>query len=319
MKHLLSFFLLTSIFLTQIYAQQSPTRTLTVTVLNDESKPIVNLPQSAFKVYEDKKIQTITSFNANEKPVSVGFLFDVSPSVSDKNNEGINLARHGFFEFVKASNPLNEYFIMGFNEQVKLVTDWTNKEDEIIDGLNQLPSLRTNCPRSCSLIYDAHFVAIEKLTKSSHSKRVLIVVTDGEDSDSKHSQRELMQFAREKDILTYGLLIYNYQRTYEEVQQKRYLMNKLSDLTGGYAYDFPNPPGGSSSKEFNRLNTEFEKMFGEIASTLKSQYEISYKPSNNDSSKKPHKIKVELDLSPELKKQTGKFQVLHRLEYSNGK
>ena len=313
MKYLLSFFLITSIFLTQIYAQQSPTRTLTVTVLNARTEPIVNLPQSAFKVYEDKKIQTITSFDTNEKPASVGFLFDVSGSVSNNYNEAINLPRHGFSNFINASNPLNEYFIMGFNDQVKLVTDWTNKEDEINNGLNQLPLLRKDCPRSCSPVYDAYFVAIEKLIRSNHSKRVLIVVTDGDDYDSKHSQKELMQFVREKDILIYNFLIFNYRDTYEEVQQKIYLMNKLSDLTGGYTYDFPNPPGGLSSKEFNLLKIEFQKMFGNIASILKSQYEISYKPSNNDSDKKTHKIKVELNLSPELKKQSGKFQVLHRL------
>lgn len=318
MTHLLSFFLFISIFSIQVYGQQSPTKTLIVTVLNEDSKPIVNLPQSAFKVYEDKKVQTITSVNNNEKPVSIGFLFDVSNSVSSNKNETINLARKGFFEFVKSSNSLNEYFIMGFNDQARLVTDWTSDKDKITDGLNQLLSLRTECSRSCSPVYDAYFTAIEKLIKSNHSKRVLIVVTDGQDIDSKHSQKELMQLAREKDILTYGLLAYG-QGRYDEYHRRIMSLNEdfmhnLSYLTGGNAYSFPNPRGDPSAKQLNRLNTEFEKIFETIASTLKSQYEISYNSSNNDSGKKPHKIKVELNLSPELKKQIGKFQILHRLE-----
>lgn len=307
-------YLFLSIFQIQGYAQKTTTKTLFVSVLDSKSKPVTNLPQSTFVVLENKKAQTITSFDSSEKALSIGILFDVSESFAGKTNAGINLARHGIFEFFKTSNPLNEYFIMGFNDQTRLVTDWTKDEKEIVNGLNQLPELTKNCSIDCSKIYDAFFSAIEKLSKSNHSKRVLLIITDSLDYDSEHSQKDLMKLVREKDVLIYPIIISGYKPQTNRLEREAF-MEKLSEMTGGFPSHLLNPSGGISQTVFNKLSVEFNNIFRTIAITLKSQYEITYQLTNNNLNKEDYKIKLELKLPSDLKKQVGKFKLYHRLEY----
>jgi Ca-activated chloride channel homolog len=318
-RFVLFFCLLATIFLFPVYAQQTKTKTLFVSVLDSKSKPVRNLSQSVFTVLENKEAQTITSISSEDKAISVGILFDVSLSFADRTSAGINLARHGLLEFVKASNPLNEYFIMGFDDQTKLVTDWTSDENKIVDGLNRLPSFAKTCSKNCSKIYDAFSPAIEKLNKSRHSKRVLLIITDGYDQDSKYSQKDLMKFVKAKDVLIYPIILSNpgYGPQVIKREYENDFMNQLSELTGGYKSKAMNPRGDISEKAFNKVNIEFKLMFETIASILRSQYEVTYEPTNAGTVKTDYKIKLELKLPSDLKKQVGKFVLYHRLEYAN--
>lgn len=314
MKILIYLFFIVCFLSFSAYAQITPSQTLTVTVLDENNKPIKNLPESAFTIYVDKEPRKIISLKVAENPASVGFLVDLSFSVSGEDKEAINLVRHGIFEFFKLSNPKNDYFLMGFNEQTKLASDWTNNQDEIVEGLNKLPSMKTKCLYECSRVYDAWFEAIEKLKTGKNSKKILILFSDAWDDESKHSEKELKRQVQENDTLNYLLLTPSINSRTDLYLSKMTFIERLIDFSGGKILFAPNPFGGMKQELFEKWKIRYLELFNELAAILNSHYEITIESAQNVVAPKSQKINIKVKLPADLKKRAGKIQVLYRSE-----
>ncbi len=154
---------------------------LHASVLNDRSVFVPGLKEENFRVFEDKVEQKLSVFKQEDVPVSFGLVVDNSGSMRDKRPQ-VNAAA---LTFVKTSNPQDEGFVVNFNDDYYLDTehDFTSDLDEMKTALERIDA------RGSTALYDAVIGSLDHLKKGSRDKKVILVVTDGEDNASRHSLR----------------------------------------------------------------------------------------------------------------------------------
>jgi Ca-activated chloride channel family protein len=241
---------------------------LKVSVTDPLNRSVTGLSKEDFKVYEDKVEQEILTFSQEPSPVSIGILLDVSGSMKTNNN--IQAARAALKEVLQTVNLDDEFFLMAFNHNVTLVSDFTNNPAALLsEGALKQPSGQT-------AIWDAVYRGLDKMKSAKNEKKAMILITDGEDNSSRYTSLEVREFARESDAQIYaigepGELGYGPAEIQEIVQ-----------MTGGRAF-FPN--------DLNSLDYYIDL----IQSELRNQYVLSYVPTRKDHDGKWRKIQVKLD------------------------
>ena len=228
---------------------------LHATVLDKQGKPVTELTQDHFKVYENKVEQQLKIFKQEDTPVSVGILVDNSGSMRDKR-KGVNVAA---LKFVQASHSMDEVFIVNFNDEPFLDTDFTDNLKLLEEGLEKIDA------RGGTALYSAIDASLKHLNeKGTRDKKVLLAVTDGEDNASRLSLEEIVKTVQRSDavIYTVGLLSGESSRS---VRRTKRALEALSKASGGKAY-FP----GSLS--------EVQSIAGNIADDIRNQYVLAYTP-----------------------------------------
>src|SRR5215471_14953985 len=178
---------------------------LPVSVLDKDGRPVDGLKQENFQVFEDKVQQTITHFQHEDIPLSLGLVIDNSGSMRNKR-ERVNSAA---LSFVRESNPEDETFIVNFDDSAYLEQDFTGSIGDLMDALDNLDT------RGETALYDAVYLSVEKVVKEGkRDTKALLLVTDGEDNSSKYKFEEALTKLKESKVTLYaiGLLEENDQR-----------------------------------------------------------------------------------------------------------
>jgi len=238
------------------YTREVP---LYLTVTDKKGHYVTNLQQSAFKVFENGVEQPIHAFRYEDVPVSMALVIDNSGSMRDKRQavEAAALA------LVKDSNPHDESFVINFNEEAYLDVDFTSDAEKLRIGLERIDS------RGQTAMREAVRLAIEHLhKKAKRDKRVVLVVTDGEDNYSERdfSMEKLIQVASRNDVLVYAIGLLDQDMKSEANRAKRAL-NELVQSTGGEVF-------------YPKTLAEVDPIAHQIARDLRNQYYIGYTPLN---------------------------------------
>jgi Ca-activated chloride channel family protein len=227
--------------------------TLHATVVDDKNHLITDLARSDFTVYEDGKQQKITSFRREDIPVAMGIVIDNSGSMRDKR-PAVNAAA---INFVKSSNPQDKVFVVNFNEDFFLDQDYTASVPKLKDALDRIEA------RGGTALYDAVVASADHLKKSATlEKKVLLVVTDGEDNASRESLEQTIRRLQEESgptIYTIGLL------GDEHSKRAKRALRQMAEETGGIAF-------------FPQGLAEVDSITQQIAHDIRNQYTIGYKP-----------------------------------------
>jgi Ca-activated chloride channel homolog len=241
---------------------------LHATVVDDKQRMVMNLDKSAFNVFEDGKLQNILSFRREDIPVAMGVVIDNSGSMREKR-EKVNKAA---INLVKSSNPQDEVFIVNFNDEYYLDQDFTNDLSKMREALEKVDT------RGGTALYDAVVASSDHLKKNARlEKRVLFVVTDGEDNESQESLEQAIRRLQEENgptVYTIGLL------GDEKARRARKALQFIAEKTGGIAF-------------FPRTLDQVDEISRQIAHDIRSQYTIGYKPTNPKSTGGYRAIKVE--------------------------
>ncbi|HEX8775741.1 MAG TPA: VWA domain-containing protein [Pyrinomonadaceae bacterium] len=254
--------------------QQSKLTWLTVTVTDGKDGYAWGLDRSAFTVYDNKVQQEIAFFKAEDAPASVGILLDTSSSMGPGDTR-FKLIREGLARFINLSPKMNEYFVIGFNESPYILSDWTR------DGRVVLESLSNVKARKNTALYDACYVGIEQVVRGTHRKRVLLIIADGEDNESRHSLKDVRRRLKPEDVLVYAVAIapVEFSQDYSSpMVEGQYVLDQLASLSGGKVL----VPQSKAA-----LNAAFEQ----IALELRRQYTIGFTPSSDG---KWHSVKVKV-------------------------
>ena len=172
-----------------IFKKEVDEVTLHATVVDDHNRLITNLAKNDFTVLEDGKPQKITSFRSEDVPVAMGVVIDNSGSMREKR-PAVNAAA---INLVQSSNPQDQVFIVNFNEEYFLDQDYTAKIPKLKDALERIES------RGGTALYDAVVASADHLKKSGAlEKKVLLVVTDGEDNASRESLEQALRRLEER-------------------------------------------------------------------------------------------------------------------------
>jgi Ca-activated chloride channel homolog len=242
--------------------------TLHATVVDDKNRLVTNLDRSDFAVFEDGQPQKITSFRREDIPVAMGIVIDNSGSMRDKRS-AVNAAA---INFVRSSNPQDKVFIVNFNEEYFLDQDYTASIPKLKDALERIEA------RGGTALYDAVVASSDHLKKSGLlEKKVLLVVTDGEDNASRESLEQSIRRLQEENgptVYTIGLL------GEEHSKRARRALRQMAEETGGLAF-------------FPQGLAEVDSITQQIAHDIRNQYTIGYKPTKPQSQGGFRSVKVE--------------------------
>ncbi|HNC42755.1 MAG TPA: VWA domain-containing protein, partial [Acidobacteriota bacterium] len=240
--------------------------TLTVTVTDPSGRFVTGLEQDHFEIFDNKVLQKIEFFSDDDAPVSVGIIFDLSGSMRGR----IHRAQEALRKFLDACHEEDEFFLVGFNSVAKLLSDFTP------DGEKLANMLTLSETKGQTALYDACYIGVEKVREGRHNRRALIIISDGQDNNSRYSYREVRQLVKETDVQIYAIGITNvfYGSTID--MQGQVILEELARLTGGRAF-FPN----------NDL--EMQEVIARIGVELRHQYSIGYTPTVTDAKDQWHK------------------------------
>ncbi len=251
-------------------------------VFGKDGRFVQGLQKDSFKIYEDGVEQNIVSFAQEDVPVSLGILLDLSGSMRRKMQEVETAA----LAFIRASNPQDQAFLIGFNDEVELLQDFTSDIDEIADSLdNAIISGST-------ALFDAIYLGVQKAQTGTKPKKAVILISDGKEKTSYYSLDELLPKVQESDVQIFciGLLdvssdkgagIFGRLRKSTSDEMAHDVLLRISEETGGKAF-FPE----------NVL--DIHNIVAEIAAELRNQYSISYFSSNEARDGSFRRVKIRL-------------------------
>jgi Ca-activated chloride channel homolog len=226
-------------------------------VLDQKGKLVTNLQEPAFKVLENGVEQPIKIFRREDIPVSLGIIIDNSGSMRDKKNRVAAAA----LNLVKASNPQDEVFIVNFNDDAYLDQPFTNSIKKMEEALDRMDT------KGGTAMRDAISMSMDYVKeKAKKDKKVLVVITDGNDNTSNINLEDLMRKAQQSDVLIYSIGILSEEEPRESKKAKRAL-HDLAQASG--AMDF-----------YPKDLEEVDKEVPEIAHEIRNQYTLAYSPLN---------------------------------------
>ncbi|HRI02940.1 MAG TPA: VWA domain-containing protein [Pyrinomonadaceae bacterium] len=247
--------------------------TLTLTVTDLYGRYVSGLTKGAFTVIDNNQEQEVTFFSDSDAPVSVGVLFDVSGSMS---GEKILKAKNALSRFIATSHPSDEYFLIAFNSRAQLLLDRSR------DGEAVLQKLTLVKPKDNTALYDAVYLGVERVTRGSHNKRALLIISDGQDNSSRYNFGEVRRLLRESDVVTYSVGIMNGNDSSSSTgMQGQAFLDEISSVTGGKAF-------------YPQTDVEMDEIFERIALELRNQYSIGYIPKDFQPDGKWRKVKVKV-------------------------
>jgi Ca-activated chloride channel family protein len=249
---------------------------LPVTVVDKHGNFIENLKQDNFKVYENGTEQKISIFKREDIPVTVGLVIDNSGSMSDKRHKVTAAA----LTFVQTSNPDDEVFVVNFNENYYLdqQSDFTNNISVLKEALERIDT------RGSTALYDAVLASLHHLKKGHRDKKVLLVITDGEDDASRHNLEDTVRAAQQSDAIIYAVGLLS-EDNHSKARHAKRALKTLADATGGLAF-FP--------KSVDQVHTICLR----IAKDIRNQYLLGYYPTVPQSKGGFRRVKVKLDHVP---------------------
>src|ERR1700752_5205966 len=227
---------------------------LHATVVDDKQHIITNLDRAAFSVFEDGKQQNIISFHHVDIPVAMGIVIDNSGAMREKRNK-VNQAA---LNLVRSSNPHDEVFVVNFNDEYYLDQDFTNDLLKLKEALEKIDA------RGWTALYDAVVASADHLKKNGRlEKKVIFVVTDGEDNASAETlEQSVKQLQEENGPSIYAIGILGDE---EHPKRAKKALQILADRTGGIAF-------------FPKTLDEVDAISKTIANDIRNQYAIGYKP-----------------------------------------
>jgi Ca-activated chloride channel homolog len=238
-----------------IISQEVNLVALPVVVRDRRGRFVSGLEASNFQVREDGRPQTITLFRKEDIPVTTGLVVDHSSSMAARQLEVIEGAQ----AFVQASNAQDREFVINFGETVSFGLPanvaFTSDANILRDALS------TPYATGRTALYDAVLVAIKHLQEDDREKKVLILISDGGDSASRHSFADVRRMAQSTGVVIYAIGLLDE----HNADQNPKILEKLAAMTGGEAY-IPN----SFVEVINVCRV--------IATDIRHQYTVGYNP-----------------------------------------
>ena len=236
-----------------VFHSQAQEVVLHATVVDEKQHLITNLTRDSFQVFENGQPQPITSFRQEDVPVAMGVVIDNSGSMREKREKVSKAAQN----LIAASNPQDQVFVVNFSDEYFLDQDFTNDPKKLRDALEKLEA------RGGTALYDAVVASADHLKKNAKlQKKVLFVVTDGEDDASRESLEQAVRQLQEEN----GPTIYAIGILGDEKQRRaKRALQTIAERTGGIAF-------------LPRSVDEVDEISRTVAKDIRNQYTIVYKP-----------------------------------------
>jgi len=241
-----------------VFRSESDLVVLHVNVFDGRSDAVPDLMQHAFRVLENGSPQDVTFFAGADVPVTVGLILDNSSSMIARQS----MLVAGGKAFARSSHPEDELFTVHFNEHVRFGLPpglpFTNRQTLLQAALARFR------PGGMTALYDAVIAGLDHLEFANHQKRVLVVLSDGDDNASRHSRREMMERARASDAIVYTIASGD---SRQGLDANPRVLRELAEVSGGVAL-FPDD------------DSAVVEAFDTVAANVRRGYLLGYSPTN---------------------------------------
>lgn len=245
-----------------------------VTVTDPLDRLVTGLEKDHFRIFEDNVEQEVLTMSSEDIPVSIGLVFDMSGSMSDK----VEKAREAAVEFMRTANPKDQFFLVSFNDRAELTSGFTSSVDEM-----QTHMMFTSSHGRTALL-DAVYLGLSQMRGAHNGKRALLIISDGGDNHSRYNENDIKNYLKEADCQLYAIGIFDpigiRSRTPEELEGPS-LLSEMTEMTGGRVFPVGN------------LN-ELPDIAAKIGMELRNQYVLGYKSSNAHHNGTWRKIRVKM-------------------------
>jgi Ca-activated chloride channel family protein len=243
------------------------------TVTDPYNRLVTGLEKENFQVYEDGVEQEVAYYSSEDVPISIGVIFDMSGSMSDK----VNKARQAAVQFFKTANPQDEFFLVSFNEHAELTSRFTSSVEDL-----QSRMMYTSA-RGRTALLDAVYLGLSQMKGAHNSKKALLIISDGGDNHSRYNVTDVRNFVKEADVQIYSMGLFEGfgNAATPEERDGPALLEELCDLTGGRMF------------RVEGLD-DLPDVATKIGLELRNQYVLGYKPSNKMVDGRWRKIKVKV-------------------------
>ncbi len=246
-----------------------------MTVTDAGNHPVTGLSKEDFALYESGERQEIRYFSAEDAPISIGVLLDVSRSMSNK----IDDAREAVSEFFKTANPQDDYFVITFADSPRLLADATQSTSAIQAKLAYAEA------GGQTALLDAVYMGIAKMRSARYTRRALLIISDGGDNHSRYRASEIKRLVQETDVEIYAIGIYNPVFHSPEERSGQRLLTEITEATGGRALTMSNA-------------SKLPVIARTISLELRNQYVLGYHPANSARDGRWRRIRLEVASSP---------------------
>jgi len=243
-----------------------------VTITDPMNRLVTGLEQDNFEVFEGAEKQQIKHFSSEDAPISLGVIFDVSGSMSNK----IEKSREAVVEFFRTANPQDEFFLIDFSDKPELLSDFTSSVEDIQAKLVYLQ------PKGRTALMDAIYMGLHQMRKAHNQKKALLIISDGGDNHSRYTEGEIKSMVKEADVQIYGIGLFDSAPTTPEERSGPITLSEITDVTGGRTFTIDNP-------------NELADVATKIGIELRNQYVLGYRPTRPARDGKWRKIKVKLN------------------------
>lgn len=244
-----------------------------VTVTDPFNRLVTGLEKENFKVLEDQGEQDILHFSSEDVPISLGVIFDVSGSMSNK----LDKSRMAALQFLKTANPADEFFLVTFSDRAVQQTSFTSSVEEVQSRL-----MFTRAKGRTALL-DGIYLGLNQMRSAHNARRALLIISDGGDNHSRYNENDIKRFVKESDVQLYSIGIFSpigTRPTSEEVTGPM-LLSSLTETTGGRSFAVQNID-------------DLPDVATKISIELRNQYVIGYRPHNRARDGRWRKIRVKL-------------------------
>jgi VWFA-related protein len=242
---------------------------LDVSVKDRKGQFVPDLAKDNFAVFEDGKPQQITVFAHDDLPVTAGILMDESFSMRPRRAEALLAAGY----FIRESNPLDEIFVLTFNDTVRVGLP---EELPFSSDVEQLRSaLERGVPEGKTALNDAVAQGLQHLRLGRREKKALVLISDGGDNASAHSRREVLDLAQKSTAIIYAIGIYDE----GDPDRDPGLLRQLAEISGGEAW-------------FPKNSSEMPGICRYIANDLRVRYSVGYIPREGGNALRRIRVRV---------------------------
>jgi Ca-activated chloride channel homolog len=248
-----------------------------VTVTDPMNRLVTGLERENFAVSDNNVTQTIKYFSSEDAPITIGVVFDLSGSMASK----FVRARKALTEFLRTSNPQDEFFVVGFNDRPSVIVDYTSDVDDVEARMVMLK------PENRTALIDAVYLGMDHLRQARYDRKALLIISDGGDNRSRYTQNELERVVRESGVQIYSIGIFDNYAPSPEEQFGPELLKEICEMTGGRLFTVSNA-------------ADLEDIAERISAELRNEYVLGYSPSEEKRDGSWRKLKVRLTPPPGL-------------------
>ncbi len=244
-----------------------------VTITDPMNRLVTGLEKENFQLTDNGQPQQIRHFSSEDAPISLGVIFDISGSMSDK----IDKSREAVVEFFRTANPQDEFFLITFSEKPEVLADFTSSVEDIQSKLAYA------VPKGRTALLDAIYLGMNRMRRAHYERKALLIISDGGDNHSRYTEGEIKSMVREADVQIYGIGLFDFNgfKTAEE-REGPALLSDVTEVTGGRTFPIGDP-------------NELADVATKIGIELRNQYVLGYRPTSPVRDGKWRKIKVKLN------------------------